>query len=61
MWDSLLTAVALVLVVEGVFPFLSPAGLRKTLLSMAALDDRMMRSGGLVSMIGGLILLYWVH
>ncbi|HWQ93937.1 MAG TPA: DUF2065 family protein, partial [Gammaproteobacteria bacterium] len=31
MWDELLTAVALILVVEGVLPFLNPAGFRRSL------------------------------
>ncbi|MEO5573304.1 MAG: DUF2065 domain-containing protein [Gammaproteobacteria bacterium] len=61
MWDSLLIALALILIIEGMLPFLNPAGLRKSLLLITQMDDRTMRIGGLVSMLVGIALLYWVH
>lgn len=61
MWDSLLVAFALILIIEGILPFLSPAGLRRSLLLIAQMDDKALRSGGLVSMIVGLGLLYLVN
>lgn len=61
MWDSLLVAFALILIIEGILPFLSPAALRKSLLLIAQMDDKALRSGGLVSMIIGLGLLYLVN
>ncbi|NOX08413.1 MAG: DUF2065 domain-containing protein [Gammaproteobacteria bacterium] len=61
MWSELLTAVALVLVIEGFMPFLNPAALRKTLMAMIQMDDKKMRLMGLTSMIAGVILLYAVH
>lgn len=57
MWHELLRALALVLVIEGVLPFLSPRGFRRALLSFISLDDRWMRLLGLVSMLAGLVLL----
>lgn len=58
--SDFLTAVALMLVIEGVLPFLSPAGIRAVMLQMARMDDRSLRLTGLVSMISGVILLYLV-
>lgn len=56
-WADLLRALALVLVLEGLLPFLGPARFRETLLRMANLNDRALRLIGLGSMIGGLVLL----
>ena len=60
MWQDLLVALALVLVIEGIWPFLSPAGLRRALLLMANQDDRSLRVAGLVSLLVGVALLYLV-
>lgn len=61
MWNSLLIAIALILIIEGILPFLNPAGLRKSLLLIAEIDDRTLRIGGLVSMLIGLAMLYLVN
>ncbi len=61
MWIELLSAVALLLVIEGLFPFLSPVGFRKRILAMTEMDDRQIRMVSLVSMVAGLLLLYWVR
>ena len=61
MWDDLLSALALVLVIEGLFPFLSPAGFRKKMLAMLDMDDGQIRVASLVSMIIGLVLLYFIR
>jgi len=61
MWQELLVALALLLVLEGIMPFANPKGLRETLLTMATLSDQTMRIGGLISMILGVLLLYIVH
>lgn len=55
----LLTAVALVLVIEGLLPALSPRRYRQTMLNMSKMDDRILRSIGLVSMAAGALLLYF--
>ena len=57
---DLLTAVALLLVIEGLLPVLNPQGLRRALLQMAQLDERVLRTCGLVSMVAGAVLLYIV-
>ena len=50
-------AFALMLVLEGVLPFLAPNAWRQTFARMIALKDGQLRFVGLASMLGGLILL----
>lgn len=61
MWQDLLAALALVLVIEGLIPFWRPQALRRMLETLAQLDDRSIRVAGLVSMLAGLLLLYLVR
>ena len=56
-WTDLLAALALVLVIEGIIPFINPQSLRRMLETAAQLDDRTLRIAGLASMILGVILL----
>lgn len=60
-WKDLGTAIALMFVIEGIMPFLSPATFRDTLKSIFDLEDKTLRMIGLFSMIVGVILLYLVH
>jgi uncharacterized protein YjeT (DUF2065 family) len=61
MWHDLLVALALLLVIEGIWPFLNPNSMRSILLMIAQHDNRAMRLSGLVSMVSGVILLYLVN
>jgi len=61
MWEELWIAFALILVIEGIMPFLNPAGWRKTLRTVSEMDDKNLRIIGLSSMVFGVILLYLVH
>ncbi|MDN5871980.1 MAG: DUF2065 domain-containing protein [Nitrococcus sp.] len=61
MGQELLTAVALVLVIEGIVPFMSPGFLRRIMLQIVEQTDRALRITGLVTMLAGVILLYLVH
>lgn len=54
-------AIALVLIIEGIWPFLSPDGFRRVLLMMATEDKRSLRMAGFVSMVSGVGLLYLVN
>ncbi|HVC38045.1 MAG TPA: DUF2065 domain-containing protein [Gammaproteobacteria bacterium] len=58
MWLALLTAIGLMLVIEGIMPFLNPHTFRQTLAAVAQANDKVLRIAGLVSMIVGVILLY---
>lgn len=59
-WMNFWQVIALVCVIEGLLPFLSPTLMRKAWLSMAQLDDNVIRMVGLVSMITGVVVLYLV-
>ena len=57
--DTFWSALALVLVIEGLFPFLSPKGWRHTFQRLLSLQDGQLRFFGLCSILIGLVLL-WV-
>jgi len=59
--NTLLTAIALMLVIEGVLPFLVPSLWRDTFRRLTELSDGQIRFIGLTSMVGGLLLLYIVR
>lgn len=61
MVTHLLSALALILVFEGIMPFLSPAHFRRTLQATARLDERSLRAIGLVCMVAGVVILYTVR
>lgn len=61
MLTELFAAFALMLVFEGIMPFLDPARFRRTLLTTARQNDRSLRMVGLVSMVAGVVLLYVVR
>ncbi|MCP4289561.1 MAG: DUF2065 domain-containing protein [Gammaproteobacteria bacterium] len=61
MWNDFLVALALVMVIEGILPFLSPGGMRRIMQASLELDDRSLRVGGLISMLIGVITLYLVN
>ncbi len=58
MWDDLVRAVALVLVIEGMLPFLSPDGWRQAMIQAGRLSDMALRSVGFISMLIGVLVLY---
>lgn len=60
-WDDLGAAVALVLVFEGLMPFVSPQSARRTAQAILGLDDRTLRALGFASIGFGLLLLWWVR
>lgn len=60
MWDTLLMAFALVLVLEGLLPFLTPGLWRETFQKLTEAGDGQIRFIGLTSMLLGLLLLYLV-
>ena len=60
-WQVLPVAIALVFIVEGMLPFISPNRWRSMLAMAEQMDDRVLRNIGLGSMLFGLVLLYLVH
>ncbi|TDI93856.1 MAG: DUF2065 family protein [Gammaproteobacteria bacterium] len=61
MWNELGVALCLVLIIEGVIPFLAPGRWRKLAVAMTEVDDRVVRGLGLASMLSGTVLLYLVR
>lgn len=59
-WQDLLAAVALVLILEGILPFASPGRMRQLLEQIQQISDQQLRRMGAISMIAGLLLLYFV-
>lgn len=61
MWHDLLVALCLVVIIEGILPFLSPRYWRKIVFNAAQLDDRSLRIMGLASMLIGVGALYLIN
>jgi len=57
MWSTLLAAVALMLVLEGIVPFLFPDKWREVFRRMITLSSGQIRFFGLTSMVVGLLIL----
>ena len=56
-----LIGLALMLVIEGLMPFLFPNLWRDTFRKLVLLSDRQLRFIGITAMLAGLLLLYWVN
>jgi uncharacterized protein YjeT (DUF2065 family) len=60
MGDFWLAALGLMLVLEGIMPFLLPAAWKDTLRKVVQFQDGQIRFIGLTLMLGGLLLIFWV-
>lgn len=60
MMEYWLAALGLMLVLEGVMPFLFPRAWRETLGKLAQLQDGQMRFVGLTLMLVGVLMIYWM-
>lgn len=61
MWHDLGVALCLVLVIEGIVPFLYPRRWREMVAMLSDIDDKTMRVSGLISMLLGTGLLYLIN
>ncbi|MGI9288485.1 MAG: DUF2065 domain-containing protein [Pseudomonadales bacterium] len=61
MGHELAIAACLVLVFEGLLPFISPKRWRSMVATMATLDDKALRTAGLFCMMLGTLLLYLIN
>jgi uncharacterized protein YjeT (DUF2065 family) len=59
--DTLLLALALVLVLEGLMPFISPVRWRQVFEQVLRLSDGQIRFLGLASILSGLVLILLFH
>ncbi|MEO8307874.1 MAG: DUF2065 domain-containing protein [Pseudomonadota bacterium] len=60
-WGDLFAGLSILMVLEGLLPFLNPGGARRVFAQLASLSERDLRVGGLVSMLVGLVLLFFVR
>lgn len=57
MWETILTAAALMLVIEGILPFAAPTLWREAFRKLTEMEDGQIRFAGLTSMGIGMLLL----
>jgi uncharacterized protein YjeT (DUF2065 family) len=60
-WTEILTAVSLLLVIEGMLPFIRPSRYKQIVAQIVRLSDNQLRVFGLSAMIAGLLLLFVVR
>ena len=60
-WPDFAAALGLLLVVEGILPFVSPRGIKRMLATMATMEDGALRVAGAVSMLAGVLMLWLVR
>ncbi len=60
-WADLWAALALLMVLEGLIPFVSPRGYKNMVQQMSALPEKMLRNCGLGLVIAGLLCLFLVR
>jgi len=58
--EAIWLALALVLVIEGFFPFVSPARWRQTILQILQLSDGQLRFFALCTLSCGALLIWWL-
>ena len=61
MWREIGIAISLMLVIEGIMPFLYPGRWRQLVAMLADIDNATLRLIGLGSMVIGIVLLYLVN
>jgi len=59
--QDLLTALALVLIIEGLLPLLAPAAWQRAMQELSKYNPRIIRIGGIISMLSGAVLLQLLH
>jgi uncharacterized protein YjeT (DUF2065 family) len=57
-WPDFAAALGLLLVIEGLLPFLSPTAVRHLLAAVATSSDAALRIAGAVSLVSGLAVLW---
>jgi uncharacterized protein YjeT (DUF2065 family) len=58
--DYWLLGLAMMLVIEGMIPFVLPELWRETFRKLVTLSDGQLRFVGITAMLAGLLLLYWI-
>lgn len=60
-WTELFSALALVMIIEGIIPFISPQGYKNTMQQMLAMPETTLRFVGLGLMLVGAISLFFIR
>lgn len=60
-WLDIVRALSLVMMIEGILPFLSPKRARAVFSRIATVDDRGLRTIGFLCLLSGLLSLQLVH
>ena len=60
MLDYWLLGLAMMLVIEGMLPFVLPGLWRETFSKLVTMTDGQLRFIGITAMLSGIILLYWI-
>lgn len=60
-WKDLFNALALMIILEAVLPFLNPNRFRQALELVSQLHDRQIRTAGLFCMLAGVMMLYFIN
>jgi uncharacterized protein len=60
-WRDLFAALALLLVLEGLLPFLNPAASKSLFAQLAQIEPSKLRVAGLCSMAVGLVILFFAR
>ncbi len=60
MLDYWLLGLAMMLVIEGMLPFVLPGLWRETFRKLVTLTDGQLRFVGITAMLSGIMLLYWI-
>jgi len=60
-FTEIVTAIALVLIIEGMLPFVGPGKYKQLVAQVAQLSDNQLRTFGLSTMIAGVLLLFFVR
>ncbi len=61
MTQDLLTAFALLLIIEGLLPMVAPQTWQRAMQELSRHNPKVIRIGGIVSMLAGAILLQFLH
>ncbi len=60
-WTELFSALALVMIIEGIIPFVSPQGYKKSMQQMLAMPESKLRVVGFSLMLVGAISLFFIR
>ena len=61
MWHDLMTAFALLLIIEGLLPMIAPAAWQRVMQELSNGNPKIIRVGGIISMLAGAVLLQFLN